>query len=299
VYLLSPRNFGLSDRHESFDLAEQVDDVARFMYENKISTATLAGHGYGGKLALAVGCYHAERVTGVFCIDTAPLDHRYFEAFKEFKHYVIKSREIPKNLTRGQAESWFTDNIADSKWRKILSQNLTVDSSNKLAWRFEMEYLYHNLHFNKADSIGYWAEKHGIYTGRVNFIFPEYSRWVHLNTNTLAMRRVCAHLKGFGLDVFYIQGDENPLNHWIYEFENESFVTARKFLKFLTMYDGVHVLLQNRSDIGKTFIPDLMNSRKDPNHVYGDYSPAHIHHNWRFTNVYDDLKKSDKDVGSK
>lgn len=69
-----------------------ANDVVRFMYENKISTATLAGHGFGGKLALAVGCYHAERVSGVFAIDTAPLDHRYFDAFKEFKGYVSKLR---------------------------------------------------------------------------------------------------------------------------------------------------------------------------------------------------------------
>ena len=34
------------------------------MYENKISTATLGGHGTGAKLALATGCYHANRVTG-------------------------------------------------------------------------------------------------------------------------------------------------------------------------------------------------------------------------------------------
>jgi len=33
VYILSPRNFGNSDRHPSFDLSEQADDVVRFMYE--------------------------------------------------------------------------------------------------------------------------------------------------------------------------------------------------------------------------------------------------------------------------
>jgi hypothetical protein len=38
----------------------------RFMYENKISTATLGGHGTGAKLALATGCYNPERVTGNF-----------------------------------------------------------------------------------------------------------------------------------------------------------------------------------------------------------------------------------------
>jgi len=71
-----------------------ANDVVRFMYENKISTATLAGHGFGGKLALAVGCYHAERVTGVIGLDTAPLDHRYFESFKEFRYYVSKLRDL-------------------------------------------------------------------------------------------------------------------------------------------------------------------------------------------------------------
>ena len=32
--------------------------VARFMYEHKISSATLGGHGIGGKIALAAACYH-------------------------------------------------------------------------------------------------------------------------------------------------------------------------------------------------------------------------------------------------
>ena len=59
----------------------------RFMYENKISTATLGGHGIGAKLALATGCYNPERVTGicinlgVFNLDGGPLDHRYYESF--------------------------------------------------------------------------------------------------------------------------------------------------------------------------------------------------------------------------
>ena len=47
VYLLNPRNFGNSDYHPSFELDEMADDVIRFMYEQKISTATLGGHGFG------------------------------------------------------------------------------------------------------------------------------------------------------------------------------------------------------------------------------------------------------------
>lgn len=94
VYLLYPRNFGTSDRCDSFDMEEMANDVARFMWENKISTATLGGHGFGGKLALATGCYHHTRVTGVINVDTAPMDHRYNEAFREFKDNIKKVRDF-------------------------------------------------------------------------------------------------------------------------------------------------------------------------------------------------------------
>jgi len=60
------------------------------------------------------------------------------------------------------------------------------------------------------------------------------------------------------------------------------------------MIDGVHVLLMDRSEIGKFFVRDIPNSRNDNNYVYSEYTPTHLHHNWRFNNVYGD--KKDKSV---
>ena len=54
----------------------------RFMYQNKISMATLGGHGVGGKIALATGCYHMDKVTGYFGLDTTPMNHFYHEPVK-------------------------------------------------------------------------------------------------------------------------------------------------------------------------------------------------------------------------
>ena len=47
------------------------------MYENKLSMATLAGHGLGAKIALATSCYHFDKVTGVFAIDSTPTNQYY------------------------------------------------------------------------------------------------------------------------------------------------------------------------------------------------------------------------------
>ena len=73
MHIIYPRNFGNSDHNESFDIEDVTNDVVRYMWENRISTATLAGHGYGGKVALATGCFNPERSTGVFVIDSCLL----------------------------------------------------------------------------------------------------------------------------------------------------------------------------------------------------------------------------------
>jgi len=82
VYLLYPRNFGNSD-HCDFYGPEYgkhlATDVERFMYENKIGSATLGGHGLGAKQALLMSCYNDQYVTGFFALDYSPTDYQYFE----------------------------------------------------------------------------------------------------------------------------------------------------------------------------------------------------------------------------
>jgi pimeloyl-ACP methyl ester carboxylesterase len=52
------------------------------MYENRISSATLGGHGMGGKVALAAACYHFDKTTGYFGLDTSPMEQYYHEPIR-------------------------------------------------------------------------------------------------------------------------------------------------------------------------------------------------------------------------
>lgn len=56
--------------------------------------------------------------------------------------------------------------------------------------------------------------------------------------------------------------------------------------EFIKHYDGVHVLLRNRDEVGNVYIPDLNKARVVADDIAGDRIPAHYHHNWRFSNVY-------------
>jgi len=294
VWLVDPRNFGNSDHHPSFDLAEMSDDVLRFMYQNKITAATLAGHGFGAKLATAFGCYYPERTTGIFGIDGGPLDQRYHESFQEFGGYLEKLNRVDLRQPKTEIELILKREIQDPKWRAIFSQNLRKVGDN-FDWGFNLANVLKNVRFGKADCIGNWVEKHGLFGGRAQFIFPDQSRWIHMNTNTLAFHKICIQTQGYGIDMFGIQGDENPLNHWMYELENYAFPLSRKFVKFLSMYDGVHILLKDRSEIGNYFVPDIPNSRRNPDHIYRDYAPVHLHHNWRFSNIYEEAARFERE----
>ena len=75
------------------------DDVARFMYEHKISSATLGGHGLGGKIALAAACYHYDKVTGYFGLDTTPMDQYNHEAIRELRGVLHQAKTL--NIRRG------------------------------------------------------------------------------------------------------------------------------------------------------------------------------------------------------
>lgn len=77
------------------------------------------------------------------------------------------------------------------KWRSIFCQNLKRNHKGECEWKFELDYIHANIKFNKADSLAYWPTKGGLFPGRAHFVFPEYSRWVHLGTNTLPMLKKC------------------------------------------------------------------------------------------------------------
>lgn len=52
--------------------------------------------------------------------------------------------------------------------------------------------------------------------------------------------------------------------------------------QFLRHYDGIHVLLKNREEVGQYYLRDMPN-RTTPGYFYTDYVPEHLHHNWRYS----------------
>ena len=185
------------------------------MYEHQISMATLGGHGLGAKIALAAASYNLNRTTGYFGIASSPMNQFYFEAAKELRQYVSFAKELNLSRSFSSITGDLKANIACPKWRHLFQNNLARQENN-YKWSFNVESIANNLLKNTPNSLWDWPTTNGLFTGRSMFVFPEYSRWVHLNTNTLPMLKTCPQLKGFGEGISYVQGDENPQSNFFF-----------------------------------------------------------------------------------
>lgn len=182
------------------------------MYEHKISTATLGGHGLGGKVALAAACYHYDKVTGYFGLDTTPMNQFYHEAFGELRGYLNTLSTLNTKRGFNSISNELKSTILCPKWRSLFQNCLVKAPEGGYTWNFNFDTVHHNLAHNNPSNLTSWYANVGLYPGRSTFIFPEHSRYVHLNTNTVPMYKSCPRLEGFNQDIFSIQGDDNPLS---------------------------------------------------------------------------------------
>lgn len=285
VFILHPRNFGQSDHCNKTDghPEDLAADVERFMYTHRISTATLAGHGFGARTALLTGCYRPRLVTGVAALDYAPQDYRSFEISRKLKAvFNLLSKLDYKYMSLTRLKDVLAEGGFSPKLQALAAQSLRRSVSGN-------EFLF-NLDFaaNHWDDLVSWRPDFGLYPGRACFMFPEYSDYVFLSTNTVSMHKVCPRLRRMEEDVLPLRsGSDNPaVNHWIYEDSAASSEADVLLTRFVAHFDGVHVLLHDRQEVqDRVGIPTIPHERKD---MYsGRVAPGHYHHNWRFRQEQD------------
>lgn len=171
------------------------NDVVRFMDENKITMASVGGHGFGAKVATATAINHHNRFTGVMCLDGGPLDHRYYEAYQELAHYIEEVHKLKiENLSSAEAIKKISDRVAHPKWRSIILQNVET-GKGALQWKCNLDGLYKNTK-KFLPEVAIWSQSYGLWPGNALAIFAAASKWVHLSTNTLQFYNVFPRLQG-------------------------------------------------------------------------------------------------------
>ena len=226
--------------------------------------ATLGGHGFGAKVALATAINNMDRCTGVINLDGGPLDHRYYEAYQELESYVKLANEMPiEKMDYNQAVKYL-DKIECKKWASIFKQNLE-DKGGSVVWASNLTDLCANMKKLHPD-VAIWSQSYGLWPGQALAIFAAHSRWVHLSTNTLQFYNVIPRLQGkFPGHINTHAGDfEGPMNHWLHEGPDDDHIwsLSQKMWRWLKWHDGCHVLLADKTEAGWYYLPDRGVDRK-------------------------------------
>lgn len=165
------------------------------MDEQKITMATIGGHGFGAKVATASAINHHNRFTGVMCLDGGPLDHRYYAAYQELAQYIEDVRNLKiESLSSADLIKKIYERVPHPKWRSIILQNVCTEKGYP-QWKCNLEGLYKNTKKYIPD-VAYWGSSYGLWPGQAFVTFAAASKWVHLNTNTLPFYNVFPRLEG-------------------------------------------------------------------------------------------------------
>ena len=76
------------------------------------------------------------------------------------------------------------------------------------------------------------------------------------------------------------------MTHWMHECEEATpALLEARMARWLRNHDGVHVLLNDRTEVGNYYVQDRGNSENAGK--AGEFIPEHVHHNYMHTNLYE------------
>ena len=249
--------------------------------------ATIGGHGFGAKVAAATAINHLDRFTGLIQYEGGPVNQKNHEAYQELSEFIKCAASL--NLAEHDANSAtkaIDTHITDKKWASIFKQALDTSGSS-LSWKVNMEALGEDVKL-RVSRTAHWGPSYGLWPGQTLALFAAHSRWIHLATNTLPFYNVMPRLQnGFpGKINTWAEGLTGPGTHWMHEHSAGEPDLLRSFMaRWLKNHDGVNVLLSNRTEVGRVFLPDRGQCPKAG--TGGEYMPEHVHHDYKHTDAYE------------
>ena len=135
VLAVDLRNHGRSFHAPDMTYPIMAKDLAGFMDDIKLDSASVAGHSMGGKCAMQLAMDYPEKVAGLAVLDMAP---RAYEPIWTSYVRVLLDLDLSQIVRREQAERALADAVPDQAFRGFLLQNLKRASDGRFFWRSDL-----------------------------------------------------------------------------------------------------------------------------------------------------------------
>ncbi|PLY17162.1 MAG: hypothetical protein C0631_01130 [Sedimenticola sp.] len=174
------RNHGQSPHSEDISYSAMARDLAGFLDDQGLESATLIGHSMGGKVAMWLALTQPELVERLVVVDIAPVSYpnRFGGIFD-----ALQSVDLPRVKHRRHADQMLADRLTDGELRQYLLQNLML-SHGQWSWRMNLQVLAGEMEQiigfpDLADTAPYLGATLFIYGGNSNYITAEYESRIH------------------------------------------------------------------------------------------------------------------------
>lgn len=210
VYFVDQRNHGRSPHFDEHTMPSIAADLAAFMDEQGLQTATVLGHSMGGKVATYFALAYPERLEKLIVADMgikryAPGHNEIFEA--------LCSVDFSKVEKRSDAEAQLKQHGIHPVTRGFLLKSMKRDKSGQYCWRFNLPVLeseYENILMG-LDEMG---APHTSYDGPTLFVRGAKSDYV-LDEDWPAIQQVFPSAE--------LASIENA-GHWLHAEQPQAFV---------------------------------------------------------------------------
>lgn len=141
TFALDARNHGRSPHSDQFNYQVMAEDVAEFMEQHRISSASLMGHSMGGKTAAFAALRYPELVDKLIVVDIAP---RSYRAHHDQVFNTLTSLDLSTFKYRKDIDETLTLKIPEVSVRQFLMKNLARDEAGNFKWKMNLEIIEKN-----------------------------------------------------------------------------------------------------------------------------------------------------------
>ncbi len=170
THAIDLRNHGRSFHSNNFSYQDMVNDIVSYCQEKNLEKIHIIGHSMGGKVAMFLATQHPELIEKLLVADIGP---KYYAPHHQDILNGLNAVDFSQKPGRSEVEEILKPHIPDFGTRQFLMKNLHWETSDQLAFRFNLKTL-----TEEVENIGEALPEEKTFNGETLFLRGEKSNYI-------------------------------------------------------------------------------------------------------------------------
>lgn len=170
VHLIDLRNHGRSFHDDEMDLEIMCQDILNYCEHYNLENLNIIGHSMGGKVVMQLAVHHPTLVSKLIVVDIAP---KAYGRRHDFILDALQAVDFSIHKTRKDVVDIFSQFIDKEAYKQFLLKNVYWETSDKLAFRFNLPVFIEN-YGNITETLPAYSQ----FDGDILFLKGQFSDYI-------------------------------------------------------------------------------------------------------------------------